>query len=242
MFAGPNGSGKTTLFRLLAKEHSINGLFQGEPFVNADDIEAELRASGRLALARYGIVTSEDELLAWLRLAAWNDDTRGIIAYVRVADGAITVSAKTPSSYAAAMLAAFIRSRLLDAGRSFSFETVMSHPGKITLLRDARALGFRTYLYFVATDNVDLNVGRVGVRVQVGGHAVPEEKIRERYRRSLDLLPLAVRAADRAFLFDNSTAGHVLLAEITTGRIAAIHVRENEMPSWFRRLRTGIVA
>ena len=138
------------------------------------------------------------------------------------------------------LFAAFIRSRLLDAGRSFSFETVMSHPGKITLLRDARALGFRTYLYFVATDNVELNVGRVGVRVQVGGHAVPEQKIRERYRRSLDLLPQAVRAADRAFLFDNSTEGHVLLAETTAGKIAEIHVKEDEMPSWFRRLRTGI--
>ena len=118
----------------------------------------------------------------------------------------------------------------------------MSHPGKVTLLRDARTLGFRTYLYFVATDNVELNVGRVGVRVHVGGHAVPEEKIRERYRRSLDLLPQAVREADRAFLFDNSTAGHVLLAEITAGKIAALHVTESEMPEWFRRLRAGIAA
>ena len=240
MFAGPNGSGKTTLFRLLAKEHSSGGVFIGEPFVNADDIEAELRAGGRLALARYGIATTQDGLTAWLRAAAWNDDTRNISAHARMGDGAITVPAGAPSSYAAALFAAFIRSRLLDAGRSFSFETVMSHPGKITLLRDARALGFRTYLYFVATDNVELNVGRVGVRVQVGGHAVPEEKIRERYRRSLDLLPQAVRAADRAFLFDNSTEGHVLLAETTAGKIAEIHVKEDEMPSWFRRLRTGI--
>ncbi len=240
MFAGPNGSGKTTLFRLLAKEHSSGGLFKGEPFVNADDIAAELRTTGLLALARYGIATSQDELLAWLRRAAWSEDTRGIIAHVRAADGAITVPANTPSSYAAALIAAFIRSRLLDAGHSFSLETVMSHPGKITLLRDARNLGFRTYLYFVATDNVELNVGRVGVRVQVGGHAVPEGKIRERYRRSLDLLPQAVRVADRAFLFDNSTAGHVLLAEVTAGKIAAIHVADEEMPSWFRRLRDGL--
>ena len=127
-------------------------------------------------------------------------------------------------------------------GNGPCFETVMSHPGKITLLRNARAQGIRTDLYFVATDNVELNVGRVGVRVQVGGHAVPEEKIRERYRRSLDLLPQAVREADRAFLFDNSTAGHVLLAEITSGKIAAIHVGEDEMPSWFRRLRAEIAA
>ena len=242
MFGGPNGSGKTTLFRLLAKEHSSGGVFKGEPFVNADEIEGELRKDGRFALARYGIAATQDGLTAWLRRAAWNDDTRHISDHARLADGVITLPDGTPSSYAGALFAAFVRAHLLDAARSFSFETVMSHPGKITLLRNARAQGIRTYLYFVATDNVELNVGRVGVRVQVGGHAVPEEKIRERYRRSLDLLPQAVREADRAFLFDNSTAGHVLLAEITSGKIAAIHVGEDEMPSWFRRLRAGIAA
>ncbi len=240
MFAGPNGSGKTTLFRLLAKEHSSGGVFKGEPFVNADDIEAELRMTGRVTLSRYGIASSQEELSSWLHGAAWSDETRCINAEVRIEDGAIILSAAAPSFYTASQLAAFIRSRLLAAERSFTFETVMSHPGKVTLLRDAKALGFRTYLYFVATDNVELNVRRIGVRVQVGGHSVPEEKIRERYLRSLDLLPQAVKECDRAYLFDNSTKGHVLLAETTGGKFAAVHVSDDEMPSWFMRLRAGI--
>ena len=226
MFAGPNGSGKTTLFRTLAKEHSPGGVFNGEPFVNVDDIDAELRASGKLPLRRYGIAPEEEHMTRWLRAAAWSDDTVRVAESARFADGAIHVGEGMPYSYAAALIAAFVRAQLLESGRSFSFETVMSHPGKITLLRNAKAEGVRTYLYFVATDNVELNVGRVGVRVQVGGHAVPEQKIRERYYRSLALLPDAVRAADRAYLFDNSTESHVLLAEATGGKLAQVHVSD----------------
>ncbi len=235
MFGGPNGSGKTTLFRGLAREHSRLGVFNGEPFVNADEIDAELSASGELKLARYGISPTQAELSAWLSATAWNDDTLRIGDHARVAADAISIEGEVPFSYLAAQIAGFIRSRLLQAGRSFSFETVMSHPGKITLLRDARAHGFRTYLYFVATDNVDLNVRRVQVRVEVGGHAVPERKIRERYLRSLELLPQAVKETDRAFLFDNSTESHVLIAEATGGKIAQVHVSDAELPAWFLR-------
>ena len=240
MFAGPNGSGKTTLFRGLSREHSSLGVFNGEPFVNADDIDAELRASGTLTLDRYGINPTQDELHAWLRASAWNDDTSRIVEHARVVDGTIAISAPVPFSYVAAQIAGFIRSRLIDAGRSFSFETVMSHPGKITLLRNAREQAFRTYLYFVATDNVELNIRRVQVRVQVGGHAVPEEKIRERYRRSLELLPLAVKETDRAFLFDNSSESHVLIAEGTGGKLARMHVSDAEAPAWFLRSRAAL--
>ena len=104
-------------------------------------------------------------------------------------------------------------------------------------LHKARKAAYRTYLYFVATDAVELNVRRVQVRERSGGHAVPEQKIRERYLRSLALLPAALRHADRAYLFDNSSAQHVLLAEASEGKMIATHVVENEQPDWFREIR-----
>jgi predicted ABC-type ATPase len=87
---------------------------------------------------------------------------------------------------------------------SFSFETVMSHPSKIEVLQNAKAKGFEVSLYFVCTESVDLNVARVAQRVELGGHAVPEEKIRERYERALALLPAAAEVANHVVLFDNS--------------------------------------
>jgi predicted ABC-type ATPase len=98
-----------------------------------------------------------------------------------------------------------LRQRCIRSRESFSFETVMSHPSKIDLLRQAKAAGFRVGLFFVATEAADLNVARVRQRVALGGHPVPETRIRGRYDRSLGLLLEAVLIADQVVLFDNST-------------------------------------
>ena len=115
---------------------------------------------------------------------------------------------------------------------SFSFETVMSHPDKVQLLRVARAAGFRTYLYYVATEDPAINVARVRLRVSQGGHDVPEAKIVCRYARSLGLLRETIRHADRAYCFDNSGAEPWYFAEIIAGR--TIELQSDTMPDWFK--------
>ena len=49
---------------------------------------------------------------------------------------------------------------------SFSFETVFSHPAKIDILRRAFESGYRTYLYFIATETPEINIARIAQRVQ----------------------------------------------------------------------------
>lgn len=123
------------------------------------------------------------------------------------------------NSYLASVAADFIRLRLLDSKIFFTFETVMSNVGKVQLLAKARDAGYRTYLYYIATDDPAINVSRVQNRVKLGGHAVPEDKIFTRYGRSLDLLFQAIRLTNRAYIFDNSgeNKDHTWLAEITDG-------------------------
>ena len=43
---------------------------------------------------------------------------------------------------------------MIEAKRSFNFETVMSHPSKIEILLRAKAAGFANYLIFVGTDDL----------------------------------------------------------------------------------------
>ncbi len=234
MFAGPNGSGKTTLFRALAKEHSEHGVFRGEPFVNADEVEQQLRETSGVDLRRYRLDLQQSDVVRLLAGLRWEAGVGGLL---RVNGTRLELDSSAPSPYAAAAIAGMLREHMLVAGKSFSFETVMSHPGKVDFLRRAREAGYRTYVYFVATDAVELNVRRVQVRERSGGHTVPEQKIRERYLRSLALLPAALRHADRAYLFDNSSAQHVLLAEASEGRIIARHVEEGVQPDWFRELQ-----
>lgn len=111
----------------------------------------------------------------------------------------------------------------------------MSSRDKVNLLRSALAQGYRTYLYYVATDDPDINVARVAERVKNGGHDVPEEKIRSRYVRSLDLLMDAIRSSTRAYIFDNSgnKSRRIWLAEVTNG--TELELKVDVVPAWFAK-------
>jgi len=75
----------------------------------------------------------------------------------------------------------------------------------------------------------------VKARVNLGGHDVPEDKITQRYGRSLDLLLDAGRHTNCAYLFDNSRHGgeHLWVAEITDGK--ELEVKCDPMPLWFQK-------
>ena len=64
--------------------------------------------------------------------------------------------------------------------------------------------GFKIYLYFIATSDPLINVHRVKNRVENGGHDVPDEKIHNRFYRTMNNLYAAFKIADRAYFFDNS--------------------------------------
>ena len=109
----------------------------------------------------------------------------------------------------------------------------MSHSSKLDFLRAARGQNYRTYLYFIATADPQINLNRVENRVRSGGHPVPREKIIERYYRSLELLGHAIRLTDRAYIFDNSRdhQDSAWIAEITGG--TQLELKVNEIPHWF---------
>ncbi|HEY9723033.1 MAG TPA: hypothetical protein V6D47_13570 [Oscillatoriaceae cyanobacterium] len=232
MFAGPNGSGKSTLKDKIPSE--------GLPpdwlgiYVNADLIERTLKTqNGRLSLVPFGISTTSGELQAFFAGSELMLTT-GLLEMVggaTVENGEIALGHVKVDSYLAAVLADFIRTKLLEARATFSFETVMSNRDKIELLSKARSLGYRAYLYFVATEDPEINIGRIAYRVSQGGHPVPEGKVRSRYARSLDLLLEAIRNTDRAYIFDNTSEELVLVAEVTDGKHLTSHVAE--APAWF---------
>ncbi len=109
----------------------------------------------------------------------------------------------------------------------------MSSPDKIDFLKKSKSNGYKNYLYFVATNDPQINISRVEVRVKTGGHNVPNDKIESRYYRSLDLLLDAIKQTDRAYIFDNSGEKAILFAEITNGEV--IEIKSGRIPFWFRK-------
>lgn len=83
-------------------------------------------------------------------------------------------------AYQAAELAAQERELLLGDGRSFATETVFSHPSKLELIARAQEQGYAVWLMIVYVP-LELSLRRVAYRARHGGHAVPEQKMRERY-------------------------------------------------------------
>lgn len=54
------------------------------------------------------------------------------------------------------------------------------------------------------TADYRINIIRVKTRQAAGGHNVPEDKIVNRYHRSLDLLPYFINVCDICHVYDNS--------------------------------------
>ena len=108
----------------------------------------------------------------------------GIGSKIRIDQNILVVEASKDLSYVSAGISEFLREMLFLVEKSFTFETVMSHSSKIDFLSRLKERGYRTYLYYVATESEDINIGRISARVIKGGHPVSSEKVRERYKCS----------------------------------------------------------
>lgn len=96
------------------------------------------------------------------------------------------------------------RESLLAEGVTFGFETVGSHISKVDFIRVARELGYKVTVLFVATEDPAINIMRIAQRHAKGGHTVPDQKVVDRYFRTLALLKDYFDAADEIFIWDNS--------------------------------------
>ena len=89
------------------------------------------------------------------------------------------------SDIEAALKAEELREHMIAQKKDFTFETVLSTERNLLLLQKAKEQGYFVRGIYVLTANVDINVARVSAREALGGHGVPEEKIRMRYERAL---------------------------------------------------------
>jgi len=81
---------------------------------------------------------------------------------------------------------------------------VLSTDRNLKLLKRAKEQGFFIRCIYVLTADVNINVLRVRMREQNGGHGVPPEKIRSRYIRALNLLPELIAICDIVHVYDNT--------------------------------------
>lgn len=231
MIAGPNGSGKSTLVRRLRDDYSVNFY----DFLNADDIIESVRQTGAYS-PRFPL--EQDELTDYAERSTYDDSVKACFrsGAIRADNDCVKFDAGAVNSYTIALFTNFLQMSAIRRGESFSQETVFSHPSKIDALRLAHEAGYRTYLYFVATDSVQINLRRVANRHLQGGHDVPSEKVIERYARSLAQVKDAIPVLSRAYFFDNSGSEMIYLGQYSREGCFEFSIAADRLPRWFRSL------
>jgi predicted ABC-type ATPase len=127
-------------------------------------------------------------------------------AYINADEIARRISPENPD--AAALRAGRLMlgqiEKLIESGSSFAFETTCAGRSHIKLLQDSKQDGWQISLIFLWVPSPEYSMARVARRVSQGGHSIPEEVIRRRYRAGLwnmrhRYLPLV----DDATIYDN---------------------------------------
>ena len=114
-------------------------------------------------------------------------DTLNIPEYVNadtIAEGLSAFAPEDASFEAGRVMLERLRG-LASEEKDFSFETTLASRFYAGWLKELMDNGYWVSLVFLWLNNVELAVERVKTRVELGGHSIPEETIRRRYRRGL---------------------------------------------------------
>jgi predicted ABC-type ATPase len=113
---------------------------------------------------------------------------------------------------------------LIENGSSFAFETTCAGKSYAQLLSQCRTLGWRITLIYLWLPSPETAIARVARRVREGGHDVPAEVIRRRFRAGLlNLRELYLPLAHEARIYDNESEERTLIAEKHLDSAIIIH-------------------
>lgn len=136
----------------------------------------------------------------------------------------------------AAELATKMRYDCLSQKKDFVFETVFSSDEKVRFVEQAKSEGFFIRIFFVCTENPEINVKRITRRYLNGGHEVPISKIVSRYYKSLLNIGKVIPLVDRVYVYDNSVEDQMpkLLYRTVDGQLFKKYVED--IPEWAKVL------
>ena len=124
---------------------------------------------------------------------------------------------------------------LLQRNEDFGIETTLATRSLLNTVRAAQEKGYYVTVLYFWLNSPDLAVRRVKARVAAGGHNIPEETVRRRYRVGIgyffnDYAPIC----DRWILADNSQVPFKVVAE--GGKARPLIVKDEETFGIIRKL------
>ena len=104
--------------------------------------------------------------------------------------------------------------QLADDREDFAFETTLASRTFAPWIAKRREHGYTFHLHYLWVPAAELSIARVATRVKQGGHHVPDDVIRRRYRGGMrNLFELYIPIADEWHVYDNSLQDPRTVAE-----------------------------
>lgn len=122
-----------------------------------------------------------------------------------------------------------------DEGKSFNQETTLCGHSILKNIETAKKLGYQVELYYIGVESADIAKERVRLRVEKGGHGIPDQQIEKRYLESLHNCREVLKGCDLAALYDNTEELH-RFAIYHKGRLAVL---SHTVPGWYVRYIAG---
>ncbi|WP_088362464.1 zeta toxin family protein [Bacillus cereus] len=123
--------------------------------------------------------------------------------------------------------------KLIEEKESFSYETTLSGKTAIQRIKKAKENGYKIMMYFVGIEDVSLNVIRVEVRKNNGGHFIPKEDILRRSKLIMGTLIENLDLYDYLQVLDNSGEKTRPVLEFDNSKLIFC---SEEIPSWCNEL------
>ena len=96
-----------------------------------------------------------------------------------------------------------LREEMIEKGEDFTWNSAF-YWLNLKLLKKAKEKGYFLRCIYVLSSDYKINIARVSMRESMGGHGVPEEKIKSRYYKALDLISELVEICDIVHIYDNT--------------------------------------
>lgn len=110
---------------------------------------------------------------------------------------------------------------LANQGKTFGFETTLAGKSYVKLLKNLKAQGYQIHLYFLWLPKVSISLKRIAQRVRKGGHDIPKEVVRRRFKSGLKNLFSVYRPLlDSWSIWDASFSPPVKMAEEVSGKLS----------------------
>lgn len=103
---------------------------------------------------------------------------------------------------------------LLESGENFAFETTLSTRSYVNFIKKAKERNYQVTCLFFWLHSVELAISRVETRVKEGGHHIPEDVIKRRYKSGLmNFFNLFLPRVDNWLFVNNSGDTYEIIAE-----------------------------